>query len=74
MKHIHSRTGHEYEVGQLIDFDGASYDIIVITKWPDYEADELESPIIVGYYFGEYDKKDTDDYIDRYLETGNVNS
>ena len=74
MKHIHSRTGQEYEVGQLIDFDGSSYDIVVITKWPDYESDELESPIIVGYYFGEYDEKDTDDYIDKYLETGNVNS
>lgn len=74
MKHVHRRTGQEYEIGKLIDFDESSYDILVITKWPDYTSEELESPIIVGYYFGEYSREDTDYYIDRYLETGNPNS
>lgn len=68
MKHIHEKTGQEYEVGRLDDFGGATYDMCVITKWPDFESDKVEGPIIIDYYFGEYDKETTDYYIDKYFE------
>lgn len=67
MKHIHKKTGIEYEVGSLVDFNGMSYDMCIITKWSDDE-DDLEGPVIVGYYFGPYDDKLTDTYIDDYLK------
>ena len=67
MKHIHTKTGKSYEVGRLIDFDGKTFDINVITLW-DEENDFELSPVIVGYYFGDYDKEVTDDYIDMYLD------
>ena len=67
MKHIHDKTGIEYEVGRLNDFDGKTFDINVITRW-DVENDFEQSPIIIDYYFGNYDKKVTDDYIDMFLE------
>jgi hypothetical protein len=67
MKHIHERTGKEYEIGRLFDTDGRTYDINVITRW-DVENDFEQSPVIIDYYFGDYDKKDTDWYIDQYLE------
>lgn len=67
MKHIHEKTGNNYEIGRLIDPDGGTYDINVITKW-DEENDYEQSPVIIDYYFGDYDKKVTDDYIDMYLE------
>ena len=70
MKHIHKRTGVEYEVGRLDDFDGKTFDMCVITKW-DTEKWE-EHPIIIDYYFGEYDAETTDDYIDMYLEKNNI--
>ena len=74
MKHVHKTTGKEYVVGKLVDFDGSDFDIKVITEWPNVdEADEPVNPIIVGYYFGDYDAGITDYYIDQYLETGNPN-
>ena len=66
MKHIHNKTGVEYEVGVLNDFDGKTFDMCVITKW-DTEKFE-ESPVIIDYYFGGYDPETTDEYIDDYLE------
>ena len=63
MKHIHQKTGLEFEVGTLGDFD-----MTVITFWPNEDEDELVSPEIVNYYFGEYDSESTDHYIDDYLE------
>ena len=67
MKHLHEKSGKHFEIGRLMDFDGKTFDINVITKW-DEENDFEQSPIIVGYYFGEYDKSVTDDYIDMFLE------
>lgn len=63
MKHIHKSTGLEFEVGKLDDFD-----MTVITFWPNEDEDELVSPVIVNYYFGDYDESATDDFIDMYLE------
>lgn len=62
MKHIHNKTGVEYEVGFLSDFD-----MCVITKW-DVENNYEKGPVIIDYYFGEYDEESTDDYIDEYLK------
>lgn len=67
MKHIYERTGKEFEIGRLIDTDGKTFDITVITKW-DIENDYSQHPILVDYYFGDYDKKDTDVYIDQFLK------
>lgn len=67
MKHIHEKTGKVFEIGRLIDFDGKTFDINVITKW-DEENDYEQSPIIVDYYFGDYDKETTDEYIDLFIE------
>ena len=66
MRHIHTKTGVEYEIGRLVDFDGKTYDMCVITKW-DTEKFE-ESPVIIDFYFGGYDKETTDEYIDMYLK------
>ena len=70
MKHIHEKTGTPFQVGRLIDFDGRTFDITVITLW-DEEHDFEASPVIVGYYFGDYDQEVTDDYIDMYIEEQN---
>ena len=42
----------------MIDFDGLSYDICIITKWDD------DGVQIINYYFGDYDQETTDYYID----------
>ena len=65
MKHLHEKSGTIYEVGRLYDFDGATFDMCVITKW-DYNFES--APKIINYYFGDYDKATTDEYIDMYLE------
>jgi hypothetical protein len=67
MKHFHEKSGKNFEIGRLIDSDGRTFDINVITKWDEENGFE-QSPIIVDYYFGDYEKKATDDYIDGYLE------
>ena len=67
MRHIHERTGVEYDVSRLIDFDGRTHDMCVITKW-DVENDYEHGPVIVDYYFGDYNREDTDYYIDKYLK------
>jgi hypothetical protein len=67
MKHLHEKSGNNFEIGRLIDPDGGTYDINVIMKW-DEENDYEQSPIIIDYYFGDYDKKDTDTYIDMFIE------
>lgn len=67
MKHIHTSTGKEFEVGELKDGD-KTYDITVITKWTDPESDELPPVRLINYYFGGYDKADTDFYIDKTVE------
>lgn len=67
MTHIHEKTGQTFEVGRLDDFDGRTFDICVIVKWSENETEELDNPVIIDYYFGDYDKETTDDYIDQYL-------
>lgn len=67
MTHLHEKTGKEFEIGRLVDPDGGTYDINVITKW-DVEHDYEQSPIIVDYYFGDYDKNDTNFYIDQFIK------
>ena len=65
MKHIHEKSGQVYEVGRLHDFDGSDFDMCVITKWDDsFES----APKLITYYFGDYDKATTDEFIDMYLE------
>lgn len=67
MKHIHEKSGKSFEIGRLMDFDGKTFDINVITKW-DEEHDFEQSPIIIDYYFGDHDKQVTDNYIDMFLD------
>lgn len=77
MKHLHKTSGLCFECGELIDFltDGTrkTFDITVITLWQDVE-NELTPPIIIDYYFGEYDATTTDYYIDRWFEKQSTNS
>ena len=69
MKHLHKASGLEFECGELIDrADGKTYDITVITYWGDLNAEELRAPILVSFYFGEYDADATDRFIDRWLK------
>ena len=67
MRHVHEKSSKAYEIGRLMDTDGKSFDINVITKW-DEENDFEQSPIIIDYYFGDYDKNDTDFYIDEFVK------
>jgi hypothetical protein len=68
MEHIHEKSGKCYEVGIMNDFDGKTFDMCIITCWdPNYE----ESPVLIDYYFGEYDKETTDFFIDRFVENQN---
>lgn len=67
MKHIHERTGYEFEVGEYRDGD-KTYDITIISYWKDAETQGAGSPVeLVSYYFGGYDKNITDEYIDKWL-------
>jgi hypothetical protein len=67
MTHIHEKTGKKFDVGRLFDSDGRTYDINVILKW-DEENDFEQSPVIIDYYLGDYDKESTDSYIEQFLK------
>lgn len=72
MKHVHKSTGLIFECGELIDrSDNSTFDITVITFWhePDEDDDYVAPPIIISYYFGDYDRESTDYYIDQWLKT-----
>ena len=67
MTHLHKASGQTFEVGEYRDGD-KTYDIQVISYWKDAETQGIGSPVeIVGYYFGGYDEKDTDFYIDKWI-------
>lgn len=70
MKHTHKATGLEFECGALFDnVDDYTYDITVITFWGHEAADDdVVPPIIINYYFGEYNQDLTDYYIDQWLK------
>lgn len=71
MKHVHKQSGMTFECGELIDRGAnATYDMTVITYWPS----GYEPPVIVGYYFGEYDPEATDFYIDEWFATSFKNN
>lgn len=68
MKHIHKKTGYEFEVGEYCDGD-KTYDITIISYWKSAEEECKGSPVeLVGYYFGGYDEAITDVYIERWLD------
>lgn len=68
MKHRHEASGLEFEIGELITYDRQkTYDIMVITFWPDAESGAVEPMHIVGWYFGDYCKETTDHYINEWL-------
>ena len=70
MKHFHKSSHMTFECGELIDrVAGETFDITVITFWGE---ETLSPPIIVDYYFGEYDEGLTDEYIDAWLTKRNV--
>lgn len=70
MKHLHKASGLYFECGELMEFpvNGTrkTYDMTVITLWDESENDP-EAPIIVGYYFGDYNEEVTNYYIDRWF-------
>lgn len=73
MKHLHKATGFEFECGELMEtsLEAATegirrtYDMTVITFW---QTPDGLSPVIIGYYFGEYNQQTTDEYIDRWFK------
>ena len=68
MKHLHEASGLVFEIGELVEPDHTkTYDITVITFWPDAESGAASPVSIVDYYFGCYDKNITDHYIDEWL-------
>lgn len=69
MKHIHKKSGQEFEIGRLISPQGGDYDITVITYWKDAEQELIGSPVVlVNFYFGDYDEESTDRFIDMWLD------
>ena len=69
MKHLHKASGNTFDCGELIERDTCkTYDITVITFWNTDSEGDIQPPIIVGYYFGEYDAATTDYYIDEWLQ------
>lgn len=79
MTHLHKSSGMYFQCGELMETsaevtpDGTrkTFDITVITLWDQPGKDFDMPPIIVGYYFGEYNPKDTDYYIDQWLKDFN---
>lgn len=68
MKHLHEASGLMFEIGELVEPDRKkTYDITVITFWPDAESGAASPMNIVNWYFGDYDKNVTDSYIDEWL-------
>lgn len=76
MTHLHKASGVYFECGELMDFPNRgnrkTYDMVVITLWNDSDEDILP-PVIIDYYFGAYDEKTTDYYIDRWFEKQSTN-
>lgn len=71
MTHVHDATGMKFECGELIEIGTRkTFDMTVITYWPG----EYAPPVIVGYYFGEYDREATDYYIDEWFATSFKNN
>lgn len=68
MKHLHEASGLTFEIGELVEPGRKkTYDITVITFWPDAESGAASPMSIVNWYFGDYDKDTTDHYIDEWL-------
>ena len=68
MLHHNKATGLNFDVSQLVDYDGSQHDISVITLWNSPESG-VDSPVtIIDYYFGDYDAEVTDKYIKRYFD------
>ena len=75
MKHLHKASGLIFECGELIDIRergmrvSKTYDMTVITLWNNNsDKDDFRPPVIIGYYFGDYDAVATDYYIDCWFE------
>lgn len=69
MKHLHKSTGLTFDIGSIKDADGVhTYDTTVIM----YFGKNGNSPIIIGYYFGDYVKEYTDTYINNWLENNDA--
>lgn len=77
MQHLHKASGLYFECGELMEFpvNGVrkTFDMTFITLWQDVD-NELTPPIIIGYYFGDYDPEITDYYIDRWFEKQSTDS
>ena len=70
MEHLHEKTNTTYQIGHLFDDAGKSFDITVITNWPkviDFDNDDCTVKII-DFYFGDYNKSYTNEYIDQFIE------
>lgn len=69
------KAGRNFQVGRLFDENDKSYDIAVILNWPteaDYESakmlDDFPCPKLIDFYFGDTNERDTEMYIDLFIE------
>jgi hypothetical protein len=67
MNYVHEKTGKDFDIGYLMDSNGKTFDMSVILKW-DYENDYAEDPVIIDYYFGEFEDDVTDYCIDEFIK------
>jgi hypothetical protein len=69
---------HNIQTGYLYDTDGKKFDISVILNFPtesDYENstgfDDFPSVNLIDFYFGEPDERDTESYVNLFVEKQN---
>jgi predicted PolB exonuclease-like 3'-5' exonuclease len=69
MQHNHNETNTTYQIGKLVDNDGKSFDITVITNWTKtFDPDDDNWTNLIDFYFGDYNESTTDYYINRFIE------
>ena len=69
MQHNHNETNTTYQIGKLVDHDGKSFDITVITNWTKtFDPDDDNWTNLIDFYFGDYNESDTNYYINRFIE------
>ena len=69
------------DAGYLYSMDGKKYDISVVFSWPteaDYEKfdksgnwEDFPGPKLVDFYFGEPNDRDTETYVNQFVEKQN---
>ena len=62
--------GTKYQLGRLVDMEGADYDITIIMNWPD-TFDEEDCTKIIDFYFGEPYDTFNKQYVEQFIDKQN---